>query len=269
MTAQLIYYGLVFVFGACIGSFLNVVIWRLPRGEKLNGRSHCPNCHHELDWLDLFPFFSYLFLRGRCRYCKNKISPRYWLIELIAAGLFVLAAWQYMPVENVGYLSLLRVFFVVAICITVFVIDLEHYLILDKIILPAAIIMLAFNLAADFAMHHNPAGLGSFTFSGLAGAVAAAIPFFLLWYLSKGTWMGFGDVKLVIFLGLASGLVGIGITLFLAFILGAIVGVPLVLLGRKEMSSKLPFGTFLTVATIITFFWGSTLLNWYLSLISF
>lgn len=269
MHSEVLYYILVFVFGACIGSFLNVVIWRLPRGEKLNGRSHCAHCNHELNAWDLFPVFSYIFLRGRCRYCMKKISPRYWLIELITAGLFVLASWLFTPETAVGYIVLAKIFFVLAVCIVVFVIDLEHYLILDKVVFPAIAILLIYNLARDIFIDPAEVWWAAYTFDALIGAVAGGIPFFLLWYLSKGRWMGFGDVKFVIFMGLALGSLVIGVALFVSFILGSIVGIPLVITGKKEMSSKIPFGTFLAIGTVIALFWGGSLLHWYLGLIAF
>ncbi len=269
MSGEILYYVIVFVFGACIGSFLNVVIWRLPHDEKLTGRSHCPHCEHELGTLDLFPVFSYIFLRGRCRYCKAKISPRYWLIELITASLFVLAGWIFAPVINADYILLLRALFIVAICIVIFVIDLEHFLILNKIIFPAIGMMIIFNVVADLAFSHHLLQWGSFTANGFLAAFAAWLPFWLLWYVSGGKWMGDGDYRLAIFIGLSLGLASTGIALFLAFILGSLIGILLIFLGKKDFSSKIPFGTFLTVGTLVALFWGNALFLWYLGLIAF
>lgn len=269
MDLNILFIVLSFIFGACIGSFLNVVIWRLPREEKLNGRSECPNCHHQLAWYDLIPVFSYLFLRGRCRYCQTKISPRYWMIELITASLFALATVVFFPTQNLDYILLLKLFFVIAVCIAVFVIDLEHYLILDKVIFPAIAGVLLFNLALDLFSHHRLLQLSSLTMSGLLAAAIAGIFFWLLWAISKGRWMGFGDVKFAVLMGLILGFPVIFIGLFLSFILGSLVGLPLVILGKKGLSSQIPFGTFLTISTIIALFWGNALWQWYFSLISF
>ncbi len=258
---------LIFIFGACIGSFLNVVIWRLPREEKLDGWSKCPHCHHRLEWYDLFPVFSYLIQGGKCRYCKAKISPRYWIIEIITGLLFVAAAYQFIPLVGFGeYLTLAQVLFVVSVCVAVFVIDLEHYLILDKIVFLAMAVVFAIDVV--LALSGTSYTLTTLGWS-VIGSLAAGLPFLGMWYFSGGRWMGFGDVKFAFLMGLILGFPNIIVGFFLAFTLGALFSIPLLLSGRKDLSSKLPFGTFLALSTVITLLWGSQILSWYLNLISF
>lgn len=245
---------LVFIFSTIFGSFLNVLIWRLPREEAITGRSHCPHCNHDLAWYDLVPLLSYLSTLGRCRYCGKPVSVRYPAIELITGALFALAVIIFPPTDLVSWLVLAKAFFIILVCITVFVIDLEHYLILDKVILPAIAGMLVLLIALDWTGHTT-----HYLIYGVSAALAAFIPFWLLWRLSRGRWMGFGDVKFMIFLGLALGLTGTLVALFLAFILGAVIGIGLMIIGKKQLSSKLPFGTFLTTAMLISLFFGTQL----------
>jgi leader peptidase (prepilin peptidase)/N-methyltransferase len=251
----------IFIFGTAIGSFLNVLIWRLPRDEKPNGRSKCPHCKHELVWHDLIPVISFVVSRGKCKYCGKPISYRYPAIELVTGALFALAAWS-IPLVDVGsWLVLAKVAVVIAVCVTVFVIDLEHYLILDKVVFPSSAIILGLLILTDVV-----AGTTSNTTQGILAALAASVPFLLLWFISKGKWMGLGDVKFMVFMGLALGFPGVLVALFVSFIVGAIVGVFLILAGKKQLSSKLPFGTFLSVATIVAVLYGNELWRLYWSL---
>lgn len=254
------------VFGLCIGSFLNVLVWRLPREEGIGGRSRCPGCKSPLPWAQLLPIASYAMQRGRCRSCGKPISPRYPIIEAATAILFALAAWQSVSGGEIDYLFLAKALVVISLCVAIFIIDLEHYLILDSLVLPGMGAMILLNLALDFAAGAPVTGWGSATVSGIIGGFAAAAPFWLLWAVSKGKWMGFGDVKYAGFMGLALGVPVIATSLFLAFMLGTAVSVVLLWTGRKELTSRVPFGTFLTIATVIGLFWGREIWDWYASL---
>jgi leader peptidase (prepilin peptidase)/N-methyltransferase len=258
-----------FVFGAVIGSFLNVVIWRLPRGDSLGGRSRCPHCRQTLRPVDLVPVLSYFWRRGRCAYCRKSISPRYVIIEGVTGLLFGLTAAHVLRsgITPISVVELLRLLFIIAILIAVFVIDLEHYLILDAIILPASVIVLVFNIALDLVSRHSVTSLSSHTIGGIVAAALASGLFYLLWRTSRGRWMGFGDVKFNIFLGLALGLPGIGVGLFVAFMLGAVTGLGLIALRFKQLQSRVPFGTFLSLAALLTIFYGPWLAAWYARLI--
>jgi leader peptidase (prepilin peptidase) / N-methyltransferase len=253
---------LTFIFGLIIGSFLNVVILRLPKEQTLSGRSECPKCKHELQPLDLVPVFSYLFLRGKCRYCKAKISPRYMIIELVTGLLFALASLVFVPVDLVSTLELIRVLFITSVLIAVFVIDFEHYLILDAIVYPSIIVLALMSLGIDLAS-------GSSLFvTGIFAALALSLFFGSIYHFSGGEWMGFGDVKFALFLGFATpGLLVFGMLLF-ASLLGSIVGILLILLKGKNMKTEIPFGTFLSVSCIILVYFGSQIFSWYFELIS-
>lgn len=256
-----------FIFGTLIGSFLNVVIWRLPRARFLTGRSHCPGCGHSLAPLELVPIVSYLGLRGRCKNCKSTISPRYMIIESITGALFALLFVYLHPSSVLDYASLVRMFFICSVLIAVFVIDLEHYLILDKIIVPSGLVLLMLNVGLDIASGRPLFAYHSLFFGGLVTGFLIGGFLFLLWFFSKGTWMGFGDVKFGVWLGLALSWPLAFVCLFLSFMLGTFVSVPLLLLRRKQLTSRLPFGTFLSAAAIITMLAGEPLALWYARLI--
>lgn len=254
-----LFYLAIFAFGLVIGSFLNCVIYRL--GEKksfLRGRSFCPKCKKKLAWHDLIPVLSYLLLRGRCRYCKKTISLQYPLVELGTAILFVLVFKSSFPfISFFSFLSFIYYLFISSILVVIFVYDLKHFLVLDKVIFPAIALALLYNL---FDVH----GL---IYSLLPAACGASLFFFVIFFISKGKWLGFGDVKLAFFLGLILGIPGILIGLFLSFLIGAIIGIGLIILKGKNLKTEVPFAPFLVLGTFIALFWGKEVINWYISLI--
>lgn len=260
---------LLFILGAIVGSFLNVVILRLPREQSLKGRSHCPSCGHQLSALELVPFFSFIFLRGKCRACGKKISWRYFGIELLTGLLFLFAGTQAMFFTSLGLLDLARNLFVIGIFIVVFMVDWEHYIILDSVLITGFIGVSLANLVLDLAGSGNFFTLNGYFLNGLMGALIAALPFFVIWFFSKGAWMGFGDVKLALFLGVVFGWPLLAINLFIAVILGGAASIFLLLLQKKTLKSIIPFGTFLSLAGVVTLFYGHKLLAWYLAILGF
>lgn len=258
-----------FILGAIFGSFLNVVIWRLPRQESLGGRSKCPHCGHVLSWWELFPVLSFALLRGKCRSCRNNISSRYFIIETVTGLLFALAWWQIMPQVALGYLQLIRDLLIISVFIVVFVVDLEHLIILDNVIMPGAVSVLLLNIATDLLAKKGWFDWSSNFWAGLAGALFAFLPLFCVWYFSKGRWMGFGDVKLAVFLGIALGWPLVYINLLAAVFLGGIAGVYLIATRLKTLKSQIPFGTFLSLGGVLALFWGQNILRWYLSILGF
>ncbi len=257
------------VFGAIIGSFLNVVIWRLPRGQSLGGRSKCPHCGSVLQPSQLVPVFSYVWQGRRCANCRQAISPRYLVVECVTGLLFAAASWYILAggFDAFSWFELLRLLFIISILIAVFVIDLEHYLILDGIIFPAALVVLVLNITLDFVSHQSILSWASHTGGGVVAALLAGGFFYLLWRISQGRWMGFGDVKLNLLLGLALGLPGIAVGLFLAFMAGSFIGIGLIIAGTKKLKSRLPFGTFLSFGALLALFYGPALAAWYARLI--
>jgi leader peptidase (prepilin peptidase)/N-methyltransferase len=238
----------VFLTGLCIGSFLNVVIYRLPRRESfITGRSRCPLCGHTLAWYDLLPLLSFLFLLGRCRYCRAVISPRYPLIELLTGALFALLYLSFgLTAAFVKYA------FFAAFLIIVSMIDLEHYIVPDRLVtagLAGGILLGVFS---------KDRGL----FSVLLGAGVAAGFLLLVALLSKGG-MGGGDIKLAfvtgLFLGWPLGPLGI----FLGSCLAGITGVFLLALRLKGRKDPIPFGPFIALGSLLSLLRGNELLAWY------
>jgi leader peptidase (prepilin peptidase)/N-methyltransferase len=201
-----ILYVVIFIFGALIGSFLNVLILRLPKSQTLTGRSVCIHCRHSLAYYDLFPLISYLSLGGRCRYCQKSISPRYFIIELVSGLLFVFVAINSFMSGSFEIALMARALIVLSLLIVIFVIDYEHFLILDSILIFGVVFVILANIVLDFLLFGSiTLSFTSFLVSGLLGGAVAFAMFYLLWFFSKGRWMGFGDVKLVFFLGLVVG----------------------------------------------------------------
>jgi len=265
---EVIFYLIIFLFGLVVGSFLNCVIYRLALPnfslKNLRGRSFCPHCKHTLSWQDLIPLLSFIILKRKCRYCRQKISFQYPLVE-IATGLLFLQVLNFSasggPAE--GWQFLLSTFyFLIVACflIVIFVYDLKHFIIPDKIVYPAIIITLIFNL--QFTIFNE---FSIFNYSILSALGAAAF-FLAIIIVSKGRWMGLGDVKLAFFMGLLLGFPNILVALFFAFLIGAIIGIGLILAKRKTLKSEVPFGPFLVTGTFIAMFWGQAIIFWYLRL---
>jgi leader peptidase (prepilin peptidase)/N-methyltransferase len=254
----------IFVLGVCIGSFLNCVIYRaelqedMPQGSPerravsfLHGNSFCPNCKHQLLWPDLFPVFSWLFLGGKCRYCKDKISVQYPLVELATGFLFLLLFNQQNILQSVFY------FIIGVFLILIFIYDLKHYIIPDKFLFPAVGLTIIYNLIP-------PYNWQNIIYNIFAAAIAFTF-FFIIFWVTKGKGMGFGDVKLSVLMGILLGLPNVFVALFLAFFFGAIIGVILMVYKKKSLKSEIPFGPFLIVGTFMALLWGEQLVNWYLN----
>lgn len=262
---MLLIYLFVFLFGLAVGSFLNCVIYRLKTGESfLKGRSYCPHCKQVLSWPDLIPVFSFLILKGKCRYCSQKISWQYPLVEITTAILFLLPAHftlTYFMYDRTGNMyDLFFYWIIVCFLIIIFVYDLKHYIIPDKIIYPAIALAFIYNILNSYIINHKP------FFNPLLAAFGAAIFFLVIVLISGGKWMGVGDIKLAFFIGLFLSFPNIFVALFLAFLIGAIIGIGLIILGKKTLKSEVPFGPFLVTGTLIALFWGEKFINYYLNL---
>ncbi len=232
-----------FILGAIIGSFLNCVIYRMEvKKSFIKGRSFCPHCKKELQWYDLIPILSFLFLGGKCRYCKKDISIQYPLVELGTGLVFLLLSITEMA---------LLPFLVFPLLIVIFIYDLKHFIIPDSVIFPLIILSFFIHLKGDF----------------ILSGFFAGFFFFLFWLLSKGKWMGFGDVKLALFMGFFLGFPNIIVAMFTAFCSGAVIGLFLILFKNKKLRSEVPFAPFLIFGTFIGFFFGSYLVNFYFSLL--
>lgn len=271
---QILLFITIFLTGLAAGSFLNSIIYRLQTGAphhlllKSGGgfsRSYCPHCKKTLGWQDLIPLLSFLFLKGKCRYCQAKISWQYPLVELSTGFLFSFLFYTIFQSLNILTVQQFASFFYLLIIscflIVIFVYDLKHYIIPDKVIYPAIALALIYNVY-QFAINNQQLAISSFL-----AAIFASVFFLAIVLISGGRWMGWGDPKLAFFMGLLLGFPNILVALFIAFLIGAIIGIGLIIFRQKTFKSEVPFGPFLVAGTLIALFWGKEIIGWYLHLL--
>ena len=269
----------IFLFGLCIGSFLNVVIFRLEKEEEIvKKRSYCPRCNQPLAWHDLVPLISFLWLRGRCRSCGKKISYQYPAVELATGISFLLVFWNlgfgfwdlfgYWPLSIDYLMNISCWLFFISCLMVIFVYDLKHYLIPDKVLFPAIGLAIFWRIFLSLEIGRWSFVAGNFL-PYLVSALGAFVFFLLIFLITRGQGMGFGDVKLVFFLGLLVGWPNILSVLFLAFFIGAVAGILAIFFRGKNLKSQIPFGPFLIIATVFVIFFGEKFGNWYFSLLGF
>lgn len=239
---------LLVLLGLSLGSFLNVVIPRLKAGEALTGRSRCPSCRQTLSAKDLIPLVSFSLLAGRCRYCRRPISWRYPLVELFTAGALVVLYLRFGPASEFVVGALLVLFL-----IPLFVLDLTDQLVPDHLSLPAAGVALIGSLVVG-------QGFGSLLAGGILGA-----GFFAVQYLiSRGRWVGDGDIRLGLLTGFALGFRRTVVALVLAYTAGAVISLGLLAARRVSLKSRLPLGTLLVTALFVSLLAGEQIADWYL-----
>lgn len=261
------------VLGLCFGSFTNALVWRLyeqslPKKKRVasdhdlsisRGRSMCPHCQHTLGALDLLPVFSWLFLRGKCRYCRHTIGWQYPLVEIVVALLFV-GSYIFWPYELQGVgIAMLAVWLAAVIGLTALTVyDLRWMLLPNRIVFP--LIGLGVVQAALQIMQHG--WHDTFLIAGSV-AIAGGI-YYVLFQFSDGRWIGGGDVKLGFALGLLVGTPGKAfLLLFFASVIGLVIALPAVLSKRLSVTSKVSFGPSLILATVVVVLWGQRILDWY------
>lgn len=237
----------VFVLGTAMGSFINVVVDRVIHGETLGGRSHCDYCKKTLLWYDLIPVVSYIVLWGRCRRCHKKLSIQYLLVE-IATGIIYVVTWLLVP-----FTSVILYWGIVSCAWIIFLSDLRYKLISDYMQLALFIAVLLLKIGTK-------ATLFSLIGDGIAG-VAVLLPIGLIYVVTNERAMGLGDVILAGIIGFTLG-VGRGLlAVYIAFLVGAIIGVILLATQKKGMKSAVAFGPFLLIGMLISGLWGDTLIQ--------
>lgn len=236
-----------------IGSFLNVVIYRVPRGESIvSPGSHCPTCGHALRAWELIPVLSFLIQKGQCRSCQTRISWRYPVIELLAGTLFFLTALLSSGPETHPARLLINLVFV-AVLLALSFIDLDTFRLPDVLTLP----LLGLGLVSAFVIPGNPSGWES-ALSALGGGG-------LFWIIARvyPQGMGLGDVKLVAAMGAFLGFPAIFLAIFIGSFVGAFIGIVLLFAGRKHFGQQIPFGPYLALGAIFVLLWGTQIFNWY------
>jgi len=237
--------------GLSVGSFLNLCIDRLPLSQSIiTPPSHCPVCQRRVPAYDLIPLFNYFWLRGQCRYCRARIPVRLPVIELATGLTFAFLYWKFGTSHELG-MSLVYACFMIVI----FVIDLEHHLILNKVVYPGIVVAFAFSFVWP-----ELGVLGAL----IGGAVGFA--FLFLPYLVYPRGMGMGDVKLALMIGLMAGWRGALVALLMAALVGGLLSLFLLLFRLKRRGEGIPFGPFLAVAAMVALLWGESISDWYLDL---
>ncbi len=260
-----------FIFGALIGSFLNVVIYRFQTGVGYGGRSFCMHCRKQLHAHELVPLFSFLFQKGKCTSCAGRISVQYPLVELVTALVATFFAYMLIPVivngapwfVPLGLFILLMALFSIMLVITVY--DIRHRIIPQKMIYILGLIVLLYRSALLFFGQ-------SVMLSDLLGAVSVPLIFALVWYFSKGKAMGLGDAKLMIPVGFLLGLEQSLVAVMIAFWIGAIVSVIVLTIkqfaqkSKWNMKTEVPFAPFLLLSSLLVYFFQiqiHTIINWF------
>lgn len=284
------------ILGLAWGSFVNALVWRFHEqaeiskarrraakhsgaaGAKaratsakelsiLNGRSMCPSCRHTLSASDLIPVVSWLVLGGKCRYCKQPISPQYPLVEALVALVFVVSYlfWPLTLASVASFIIFGLWLAAVVVLVALAVYDLRWQLLPNRLVLMLAILALA-QAVVIITTANSP--VSSLVEHIIAAAIGGGI-FYIILVISRGKWIGGGDVKLGFVLGLLAGSWGASILLlFLAAVAGTLASLPLLATKKLGRKSVIPFGPFLILATIIVVIWGSPVINWYLNLIT-
>lgn len=245
---------LIFTYGLLIGSFLNVCIYRIPREENIAfPSSHCPNCNTSLKWYDNIPLFSYISLKGKCRYCDTSISSQYPMIELFNSIIYLLLFYKLdLSIDFIFYALISSTLIVVTM------IDLKKMIIPDSLVVTLLVLSIL-HKATNYIINKTPIRI----IDSIGGLLISGGIFLIIVILSKGG-MGGGDVTLIGALGFIVGIKYIILTIFLSFVLGGLISVFLLATKLKTRKDPVPFGPFIVLGFMITLFWGEMLIEWYM-----
>lgn len=277
---------IIFILGLITGSFLNVVVYRSASGRPISkGRSECPKCGKTLRWFELIPVLSFVFQKGKCRRCKEKISWQYPAVELLTAGVFIFI-WQFYLKSKIPSFQNKAIFFIFAallLClsadmIAIFVYDLIHLEVPMSFLIWGILLSIFTVLVRDAGWILSDGNiwqqgivkvlLQSALFSGILGAAAAGGFFLFLVLISKEKWMGQGDIYIGAIAGMMIGWPFILEALIIAFVSGALIGIILMLFKGKKFSAKIAFGPFLVFSCFVVLLFGQQIFNWYVRIIS-
>jgi leader peptidase (prepilin peptidase)/N-methyltransferase len=254
---------IIFLFGTVIGSFLNVVIFRHNSGRTFGGRSGCMTCARTLEWYELVPLFSYFFQGGKCGKCRTPISFMYPVVEFAmgAIALLLVARFSFFLPHALGDFLYYVLFYALAFAVMLVIAgyDLRHKIVPNNLVYPLMVIAFFGLFFSDNGYLHFHAA----TLASIAAGPLVALPLFALWAISKGEWLGFGDVKLAVAIGLLLGTSRGFAALVLSFWIGAVIGVA-ILAAKGKLSSRkmqIPFAPFLVIGTLVAFFFDVTVVD--------
>ncbi len=247
-----------FVLGSAVGSFLNVVIDRTTRGETILGRSYCDHCKAKLGVFDLVPVVSFFSLGAKCRFCKQPLSWQYPLVESATAVLFAFTFWHLAGDSNLSLSTLIYYLFLISVVEVVAVVDWKFSLIPTTFVFAASIVSLFYNyfvLPSPLFLDHIMAAFG------------AALFFLVIVVATRGRGMGQGDVVLAFLMGIVLGTQGVAVSVFLAFLMGALVSIGLIIFKKRKFGQTVPFAPFLAGGFLLALFWAGPIVNWYLQVL--
>ena len=263
--------------GLIIGSLLNVCIDRIPAGKSIiRPPSHCDSCNQRLREIDLIPIFSYIWLKGRCRYCGNKISLRIPIVEFITASLFALITWSFLHQHGNMSVHLAMPLIYACLFVVIAFIDLErHEIYIHPIISTGIALALIFSLFWNGFGEYWPQtsitntyldGMASALLGGVVGLIFMTLPYLVARAHYKMEGIGQGDIYLAVLIGLATGFPLIIVALMIGIASGGLLAITLLLLRRKKKKDAIPFGPFLSLGAMTTLLWGSQIMHWYSNL---
>ena len=261
---------IIFAYGLCVGSFLNVCIYRIPKRKSIVfPASHCPKCKAKIPWYCNVPVLSYIFLRGKCLSCKQKISACYPIVEFVT-GVFALSLYRHFQATD--HLILLPAFYFIFIAalIVITTIDLRYFIIPDVISLPGIVIGMIFSFIVPEMQGetaHLQGLLHSFISAAAGGGVLLSVALIGTWIFKKEA-MGMGDIKLVAMFGAFIGIKLTLLAIFLSSVIGSIAGVILIVFRNAKMQSRIPFGPYLAIGAAISLFYGQRIIEMYVNLIT-
>ena len=248
------FYFLAFVLGSIWGSFCNVCIYRLPNNQSIvKGRSFCPSCKNQIKWYDNIPFLSFIFLKGKCRTCSNKISSQYFLVEFISAISFVIIYHLYGISITTLLLIILSIFFII-----IFFVDLKHFIIPNELTFP----MMFLGFVKSFDPNLNTSIFPNFVNSMIGGILGYLLIWSIIYFykqIRKREGMGLGDAKLMAVIGFWFGWISIPFVIFLSSILALLIVAPSLLNKKRKMTSEIPFGPYIILAAVFYFYFSDQL----------
>ncbi len=251
-----------FVVGLAMGSFVNAWVWRTKEDKSVvKGRSMCPDCGHQLSALDNIPVVSYLLLRGKCRYCNKTISVQYPLVEIITSLLFVAIYLYFAPTNMYMWFQVIAWCVVTVLLVAAFVYDLRWMILPDKFTLP--VIAIATVLLAVQVWQFGIASI----YAQLIATIVFAGLYLVIWVVSKGKLLGGGDIRLAVLMGLLLSVPQLLVGVFVAYVIGALVGVTLIAIKLKKRTDAVPLAPFLIFGLYFGLFFGNQISSWYLSMI--
>ena len=255
---------LMLLLGLSFGSFVNAWVWRVKTGKSVaSGRSICPNCKKQIAWYDNVPVLSFIILSGKCRNCKKPISLQYPLVELAGGLLFTLLYLHFIPTKNNTWLELGLWCAATVFLLAAFIYDLKYMVLPDRFTLPAVAIgamLVTINSVENGTKSIEPQ---------LVATTVFVLIYFGLWFFSKGKYLGDGDIRLAAVMGLLLTLSQLIVGVFVAYILGALIGIYLISKRNKKINSAIPMGPFLIFGIYFGLLFGSQVASWYTGIFRF